>query len=136
MGDFQKILTIIASVMTVAGGAAFIWAYYVASLNKAQIEALRGDRDDLLKRVGILEEDKKQLEQTAVKKDQAITETQAKVKVLESIVTHDVTINELIRTVASHDQNVQEHYDDYMKIMSQVLQANERILEHMERRWT
>ena len=132
MDQFTQILSIIAVILTITGAAAAVWAYSMASFSKAQIEALRGDRDDLKERVEILEEDREYLKKKALEKDKILEKANAKIAVLEGIVTHDVAITSLIATVQAHDANVEQHYNDYVGIISQVLQANEHILEKLD----
>lgn len=130
--NISTVVILFAGVLVLIGAAAFIWAYYLVSLNKNQIEALRGDRDDLMTRVDLLEKDRERLSIDAAKKDSKLAEAQSKITVLEGIVTHDASINELIRTVNNHDENVEKRYDEYMKIISQVLQAVEIIIERQD----
>lgn len=129
MTQFTQVLSIFSVVMTVVGAAAFIWAYYMANLNRAQIAALRGDRDDLITRVGLLEADREALKDAAIIKDKTIAEATAKIAVLEGIVTHDATIKQLIAAVNRHDENVETKYETYMTVINKVLVSLELLLE-------
>lgn len=125
MDRFQQIVTVFAFVMTVVGAAAFIWAYYMASLNKNQLEALRGDRDDLNERV-------KRLEAEKLERDVKIEKLQTESKVLRDLVTNESKINDLLSALATHDANVEQKYTDYMAVTGTVLETTERVLERLE----
>lgn len=133
MNNLTQVLLLFASILGVVGAASFVYAYYLVSLNKNQIEALRGDRDDLIKRVELLESDREELKKAAAKKDTQLAEASAKITVLEGIVTHDAIIQDLIVSLNRHDKNVETHYADYMAIVSQVLQATENLIEKWEK---
>lgn len=132
MTTFTTALSVFAAILGIAGAAAFVWAYYMVSLNKEQVAALRGDRDDLITRVKLLEEDREQrillAAQTKVEKN----ELEAKIAVLEGIVTHDATINELIKAVERHDNNVERKYAEYITIATNTQQTVSRLLDRLE----
>lgn len=132
MTTFATALSVFAAILGIAGAAAFVWAYYMVSLNKEQVAALRGDRDDLITRVKLLEEDREQrillAAQTKVEKN----ELEAKIAVLEGIVTHDATINELIKAVERHDNNVERKYAEYITIATNTQQTVSRLLDRLE----
>ena len=132
MSTLATVLAIFAAVIGIAGGAAFVWAYYMVSLNKEQVQALRGDRDDLITRVKLLEDDREQRILDAAKAKVEKQELEAKITVLEGIVTHDATINELIVAVNKHDSNVEVKYAEYIRIATDVQEICKRLLDRME----
>lgn len=134
MESISSVLPIVGVLLVIAGAAAFIWSYYMASLNKAQLESLRGDRDDLITRVGILEDQRTEAGRLGVLKDEKILKLEREIEVLKGIVTHDATIKDLIVAVQKHDKNVEVKYTDYMQIIGTVLQHVERLLEIQEKR--
>jgi len=95
--NINAIGEIILAVLTILGGAAGAFGYLRASYAKAQIDALRGDRDDLSARVQRLEADNKDLE-TELEKE--VTSRKA----LETVVTAKAEIAKLVTILDSHDQ--------------------------------
>lgn len=94
-----SVFNLLAVAVTLVAAVASVTAFARASFAKAQIEALRGDRDDLQERCDRLEND------LAATKDQLETE-KGKVAVLEGITIgkeHLVTIENLLKR---HDENV------------------------------
>lgn len=132
MSTLATVLAIFGAVIGIAGGAAFVWAYYMVSLNREQVQALRGDRDDLITRVKLLEDDREQRILDAAKAKVEKQELEAKITVLEGIVTHDATINELIVAVNKHDSNVEVKYAEYIRIATDVQEICKRLLDRME----
>lgn len=133
MDEFTKVLSIFAVVIAIAGSAAFIWAYYMASLSKAQLQNLRDDRDDLITRVSLLESEKDETTRLGVLKDNKILKLEREIDVLKGIVTHDSTIKDLIKAVQVHDEHVESKYVDYMEVNATLLKHVERLLDLQER---
>lgn len=78
--DVSKVVSVLGVLFGILVAAAAAVAMARASFAKAQIEALRGDRDDLLKRVDLLEADN-------VRISEAHKQAEEKVRVLEKVVT-------------------------------------------------
>jgi hypothetical protein len=84
-----------------------------ASLVKAQLEALRGDRDDLVERVNRVE-----TENTALKAD--LKEEVGKRSALEKVVTGKEVMDKLLLLLDRHDRRAQ-HMDVRMILIAQKL---------------
>lgn len=98
----------------VLGLLAFSVAYYKAKVTETQLQALRGDRDDLDKRVQRLEDDKARLEADNVKLEN-------KVAVLENLISPTDAINKLIYALDQHDKNVMSRYQEYDEHVKQII---------------
>lgn len=101
---------------------AFAVAYYKAKVTETQLIALRGDRDDLDKRVRRLEDDKTRLEgenATLVNK----------VAVLENLISPTDSINKLIVALDLHDRNVTARYEKYDEHVKQILDHLDLLVE-------
>ena len=77
LGDAVNIAAAVLGIIVLIAGAV---VFSRASLVKAQLEALRGDRDDLQARVDRLEQEGKE-------KDNKITQLETKAQALETVVT-------------------------------------------------
>lgn len=124
-----KVLGIVATLMTIVGGAAFIYAYYLVSFNRNQLEGLRNDRDDLITRIELLEADKEDRIRKSAADAEEIAKLEAKVVVLESVLTHDTAINGLIDTVTAHDIKVEQRYIKYMESNQEILAATRELVQ-------
>jgi chromosome segregation ATPase len=88
----DSLVTLIGGIVVVASALGTAVAVARASFAKTQIEALRGDRDDLRTRVDILESEKTRLE--------ASLKTESdKVRVLEKVVTGKEQLDHLQSTI-------------------------------------
>lgn len=94
--------TIIGAILLVGTLAAVVRA----NLAKAQVEALRGDRDDLLKRVEILERDRAadKAAHDSVARD--LAEERRARQVLERVVTGREQLDQITTLLLQHDQRV------------------------------
>lgn len=120
-GTLNIVFTIFGLVVLLAAAAAFARA----SFAKAQIDALRGDRDDLQKRVEILEGENTRISTELDAEKVKLVAEQGKVRILENITIgkdHLVTIERMIST---HDEAVVE----VSKNINQHLVNIERLLK-------
>lgn len=79
-----------------------------ANLAKAQVEALRGDRDDLMTRVQILEQNHEDEKERANRLEARVAEEVRAREVLERLVTGHDDIQNLAQQVAAHDERAVE----------------------------
>ncbi len=129
MTTITNLLPLFGVILVIVSTLAFVYAYYTMNLSKAQITALRGDRDDQAIRIKRLEDDiteyKVQREKDQVEKQELKTQ----VVTLQSLVTHDSKINELITGLTEHDHKVSRKYEEYMLSNREILQRIDQLLE-------
>lgn len=110
-------LTIVGVVVGLIGALAGAVAIARSNFAKAQLEALRGDRDDQAKRIDRLEEDlateraaraadNERYEQDRAKWEAALAAEQEKVRILESVVTGKEQIDALRGQVVEYHSAV------------------------------
>lgn len=132
MDNLSRFLPLVGVILVLVSTLAFIYAYYTMNLSKAQIEALRGDRDDQAIRIKRLEDELKEVhslrEQDQIEKQELRTQ----VFTLQGLVTHDTKINELVQKLHDHDLNVEKKYADYMQSNREILLRVDRLLELWE----
>lgn len=136
MMDVVKLLQVSAVVVGLVTLAAAVFAVFRASLAKAQIEALRGDRDDLQKRVDRLEDENTDLEESNKIRDATINEQINKIHTLEKVVTGREQLNHLQKQLDAHDKRIDERHaglsskmDDVMKAVGALIESNETLIE-------
>ena len=98
----SSIILVIVAVIGLVASVAAILAYAKANFAKAQIEALRGDRDDLQARVKILEEENPRTEAS-------LRVEQSKVSALEKVVTGKEELKLIQIRLESHEKSMQTH---------------------------
>jgi hypothetical protein len=134
MESLSAYLPIVGVILVIVSTLAFIYAYYTMNLSKAQIAALRGDRDDQTARIKRLEdliaEYEKRRESDLIEKQ----ELKTLVTTLQGLVTHDTKINELIIKLDAHDTKVENKYTEYMESNREILNRIDRLLVIQERR--
>lgn len=126
MSSADSWLRIIAVVFAILGFLAVGVGYYKAKVTEAQLDALRGDRDDLKQRVDRLEGDKTRLEgenNTLI----------SRVQVLESLVSPNEAINTLVAALKVHDDNVAERYKKNDRTLADIMGHVDQILNHLEK---
>jgi biopolymer transport protein ExbB/TolQ len=116
VSDSSNIIVAILAILTFIALAAGVVGYARANFAKAQIEALRGDRDDLLTRVQILENDK-------VRTDAALLAEQGKVAALEKVVTGKEDLEHIQASLTEHDQLMRDQATKIMENLTLILAA-------------
>lgn len=111
MGTLQSILSILAGLLVLIVAAASAVAFFRVNLAKNQIEALRGDRDDLSKRVDNLNDLIDEYKVSKVAQDVLIREQAEKIKTLEKVVTGKEQLDHIERFLENHDRRVDERHD-------------------------
>lgn len=133
MDSISDYLPLVGALLVIVSTLAFIYAYYTMNLSKAQISALRGDRDDQAARIDRLEDVIKEYE---VQREKDLIEKQelrTQVTTLQSLVTHDSKINDLIAGLNAHDKKVSGKYDAYMESNNQILQRVDKLLANQDK---
>ena len=128
MDTISSLLPVFGVVLVIVSTLAFIYAYYTMNLSKAQIVALRGDRDDQAVRIDRLE---KEIDDYKTQRAQDLVEKQelrAQVITLQSLVTHDTSINDLITGLHEHDRKVTHKYEEYMSSNREILHRIDKLL--------
>ena len=112
MDTLKELLTLIGVVLGIIVAAASIVAFFRVNLAKNQIEALRGDRDDLSERVDRLTD---QLEEANVKSEtqaRVIQQQAENIKNLRDAVTGKKELAHLQSTLDAHDARVDERHNN------------------------
>ena len=109
---WQALGTVLGVVAFVASAAAVLRAGYI----KSQLEALRGDRDDLIARVGILERDNVQLRADLEAERQ-------KAKVLENIATGRDVLAGLETSIGGAIRANAERFAGFQKSLDEIAAA-------------
>jgi uncharacterized coiled-coil DUF342 family protein len=99
-------LRVVVSIIGVAGAVGIAIAVFRASYAKAQVEGLRGDRDDLIKRVEILEESKKELEVERDKLSAESAQLKNVVATLERVVTGREQLDNIVTILGQHTDGI------------------------------
>lgn len=134
MESLSSYLPLLGVVLVIVSTLAFIYAYYTMNLSKAQIQALRGDRDDLIVRLDNLREELDEVK--SLRADEQVEKQELKTQVitLQSLVTHDSKINDLIDGLNAHDVKVSKKYEEYMSSNREILKRIDRLLALEETR--
>lgn len=100
-----------------------------ANLAKTQVEALRGDRDDLQKRVDRLESENDDLTESNQVRDATISAQTQKIQILEKVVTGREQLNHLQKQLDSHDKRVDQRHVEMHKMIDGVVEVCKAMLE-------
>ena len=128
--SIQDVLTFVGLVITVLGLIGGSFALVKGSYNKARIQALREDNDDLRKRLDDADKD-------SIRRD-------AREQTLIARIEHVESENELLKTMVTQRANVDqvldrlnEHHEQVMigqtKLAQALMAAQERLLSVLER---
>lgn len=113
---FSDVLSLISVILVLIAVVVFALVYGKAKNTELTLERLRGDRDDLEKRVDRLEEEKSAL---AVDNEKLHKE----VSVLKELVTSREAVNQLAKIIERHDELVEQRYHEYSQNLNKVLEA-------------
>lgn len=111
-----------------------IVAYFKVKVNDSQVEFLRKDRDDLIKRLEI--RDGQLDEQTILmanqndllKKQQfEIESLKEKINILTSLATGQGHIETLLQEIKNHNATVEDRYHEYMGRLTTMIESQQRI---------
>lgn len=132
-GVVAVVLGLLTLVMAVGSAVALVRA----SLVKATVEELRGDRDDLSKRVERLERDvgerdrkiqdlterltREQQDREALAR--VVAGTDMLMKIEEMIRKHDNRVDQIVAQIKAHDDNVAIHHRTTREAMAQALRT-------------
>lgn len=116
-----NILTIVGIAIGVIGGAAAGVAFFKVNLAKSQIEALRGDRDDLEARVDRLTDTISEYKSTKLAQDVLIQQQNEKIKTLEKVVTGKEQLDHLQRQLDAHDRRVDERHETLSHSVGEII---------------
>ena len=132
METFTSALNIVLIIcgLIVALGAAV--AFFRVNLAKSQIEALRGDRDDLDKRVKRQDEEIDSLKKRGSSQDSVIRAQNEKIKVLERVVTGKEQLDHLQRQLDAHDKRIDERHKSISENFTEVLHSLNSTKEALE----
>lgn len=125
---FPIILQIIGVALGLIVALATVVAFFRANLAKTQIESLRGDRDDLQKRVDRLETENDDLVEGNQVRDATINEQISKIHTLEKIVTGREQLNHLQKQLDAHDKRVDERHSRLVDMMNSVVDASRSLM--------
>ena len=121
MDTIQDLLRLIGIVLGIIVAAASIVAFFRVNLAKNQIEALRGDRDDLSDRVDRLTEALDDAKKEKEKQDDIIKEQARNIKNLERVVTGKEQLDHLQTSLDAHDQRIDERHATISKNFAEVI---------------
>lgn len=111
-----------------------IVAYFKVKVNDSQVEFLRKDRDDLIKRLEI--RDGQIDEQTLLMTNQTnqlkkqqfeIESLKEKINVLTSLATGQEHIETLLKEIQNHNTIVERRYQTYMERLTYMVESQQRI---------
>jgi len=111
-----------------------IVAYFKVKVNDSQVEFLRKDRDDLIKRLEI--RDGQIDEQTLLLTNQTdqlkkqqfeIESLKEKINVLTSLATGQEHIEALLQEIKNHNAIVENRYHEYMGRLTTMIESQQRI---------
>lgn len=105
-----------------------------ASLANAQVTALRGDRDDLLKRVDILEHDSQTQVHRAESLERALAEERRARMTLERVITGREQLDAILQLLQHHDARVDQFFAELQHHDHLVTQHHQEHEEAAERR--
>jgi hypothetical protein len=114
--DVQWIEGILVLIALVSAASTVARYSYV----KAQLDNLRGDRDDLIKRVEILESDRTSLQQKNELLEHTILEERRKVAVLENVVVGRDILQKLQTTLDVNTQKVAGQHDAMLAKLDEI----------------
>lgn len=119
--EVHQVLLVIAALIAIIVAVASVAAFLRASLAKAQIDALRGDRDDLKERVRILEEENE-------RKTLALQTEADKVKVLERVVTGKEALDRLQVSVDEAFVKLDNKHDELYRCLDETKKAVQELI--------
>jgi uncharacterized protein (DUF3084 family) len=123
------ILQLLAIIAGLIVAAATVVAFFRANLARAQIEGLRGDRDDLIDRNERLTKTLAELKESNAVRDATISEQVHKIHILEKVVTGREQLNHLQKQLDAHDKRVDERHITLVKMMGEVVESNRLLKE-------
>lgn len=138
----DTVIKVVQATVAIAGLlvlAASIVAFYRVNLAKSQIEALRGDRDDLDKRVKRQDEEIDALKKAKQSQDSIIRAQNEKIKVLEKVVTGkeqldhlQVQLDTLGEQFNNHDKRVDNRHEELSAAMVSLLNSHKDLLKTLQ----
>ena len=127
--DFVNVILVVVGIIVAAASAV---AFFRVNLAKSQIEALRGDRDDLDDRVERLKAKLEESERKSAKQDEIIASQARNIKHLEKIVTGKEQLDHIQSSLDAHDKRVDERHESVshnFNVILDQLKSNSELLQ-------